>query len=67
MASIIGRTAFRATRALREAGPSAGTLTNAHKADVKQVKENVLKGGARRDPELIVRLTTSSERFHRGL
>jgi len=49
MSSIIGRSAFRATRPLRATGinPSSG-------AD-KQAGRDALKTGARRDPELYVR------------
>lgn len=52
--SIIGRTAFRASRTLRAAGPTSGTITEAHAADQAKTKKAVLAKGARRDPELYV-------------
>jgi len=52
--SIIGRTAFRASRQLRAAGPTSGTITEAHAADQNRTKKTVLAKGARRDPELYV-------------
>jgi hypothetical protein len=50
--SIIGRAAFRATRPLRAAGPTAGAGAGAGAGEVKG--KNVLSKGARRDPELYV-------------
>ncbi|KAI9689140.1 MAG: hypothetical protein M1822_000878 [Bathelium mastoideum] len=49
MASIAGRAAFRATRALRAAGPTAGA--GAADAGVRE-GASALSKGARRDPEL---------------
>ncbi|KAI9700887.1 MAG: hypothetical protein M1820_006648 [Bogoriella megaspora] len=49
MASIIGRAAFRATRPLRAAGPTAGA--NASNAETSEARQALSKG-ARRDPEL---------------
>lgn len=49
--SIIGRTAFRASRQLRAAGPTSGTIDA---ADQNRTKKQVLAKGARRDPELYV-------------
>jgi len=52
--SLIGRQAFRASRVLRAAGPTAGHLTEAHQADRDKTRQQVLAKGARRDPELYV-------------
>jgi hypothetical protein len=57
--SLIGRQAFRASRVLRAAGPTAGSITNAHKQDREETRQKVLAKGARRDPELYVRLPRS--------
>jgi len=50
MSSIIGRSAFRATRSLRATGINPGSGAD------KQAGRDALKTGARRDPELYVRL-----------
>jgi len=57
--SIIGRTAFRASRQLRAAGPTSGTITEANAADQNRTKKQVLSKGARRDPELYVCIPTN--------
>ena len=51
MASMLGRSAFRATRLLRQSGVNSGS-PNASEAT--EVRKGVLQKGARRDPELIV-------------
>lgn len=60
--SIIGRTAFRASRQLRAAGPTSGTITEANAADQNRTKKQVLSKGARRDPELYVCTPTNLAR-----
>lgn len=50
----VGRVAFRASRALRAAGPTAGTITESEQASRQTDKDNVFKKGASRDPELYV-------------
>ena len=55
MSSIIGRVAFRASRPLRATGISAGE--GADKAAGKEA----LRTGAKRDPELYVRIPYPSE------
>ncbi|KAL9095802.1 MAG: hypothetical protein Q9165_001799 [Trypethelium subeluteriae] len=60
MSSIVGRAAFRATRSLRAAGPNAG----AGAADASQAEgASALSKGARRDPELYVRLNAMTLGF----
>ena len=56
--SIIGRTAFRASRTLRAAGPTSGHMTTDAMIDRNQQKAKVLAKGARRDPELYVSCST---------
>ncbi|KAF2839030.1 hypothetical protein M501DRAFT_1003574 [Patellaria atrata CBS 101060] len=48
MSSIIGRSAFRATRALRDSGVNAGASSE------KEAGKSALKEGAKKDPELYV-------------
>jgi len=54
MASILGRSAFRATRVLRSAGPTAGG-ESAASAKSKDQQKSMLQGAAKKDPELYVR------------
>ena len=54
--SIAGRTALRATRALRAAGPNAGAISASGEAARERVKDQTFKKGASRDPELYVSL-----------
>lgn len=53
MASIIGRTAFRATRPLRASGVTAGAESTASQS-ARDNSKSALKQGARKDPELYV-------------
>ncbi|KAI5249360.1 hypothetical protein E4T47_00286 [Aureobasidium subglaciale] len=62
MASIIGRSAFRATRSLRASGINAGSDTAASAAE-REAGKNALKQGARKDPELYILLTIMSGAF----
>ncbi|KAK8201939.1 hypothetical protein M8818_005464 [Zalaria obscura] len=62
MSSIIGRTAFRATRSLRAAGPTAGA-DNAISQAARDTDKGALKQGARRDPELYILLAIMSGAF----
>lgn len=52
--SALGRVAFRASRVLRESGVNSGAPNY---SEAEQIKQGVLKKGARRDPELYVRLS----------
>lgn len=52
MASLIGRSALRATRVLQQSGVNSGAP---NMAEADQVRKGVLQKGARRDPELYVR------------
>ena len=55
MASMLGRSAFRATRALRQSGVNSGGSTAANVSEKRQQGQQVLQRGAKRDPELYVR------------
>ncbi|KAK5019163.1 hypothetical protein LTR39_000551 [Cryomyces antarcticus] len=57
MSSIIGRVAFRATRPLRASGVNSGAGAETSK------EANVLKKGAKRDPELYLLLGIMSGAF----
>ncbi|EON67711.1 hypothetical protein W97_06854 [Coniosporium apollinis CBS 100218] len=59
MSSIIGRSAFRATRSLRAAGPTAG----AGAREKQEAGQKVLKSAGKKDPELIVLFTIMSGAF----
>lgn len=54
--SFLARTAFRATRTMRAAGTTAGSITGGTQVERDEIKKGVLKKGAKRDPELYVRL-----------
>ena len=52
--AALGRAAFRASRVLRESGINSGAP---NRSEAEQIKKGVLQKGARRDPELYVRVS----------
>lgn len=58
MSNIVGRSAFRATRALRESGVNSGARNN-----VAQKEKSSLGQGAKKDPELFILLAIMTGAF----